>query len=132
MNAASPEQRKAYEFLLEKFRTQDPFTKAEFQAATGWNPRKATFRTYWKKQFEPLLVPIDATRYRVGEVFRRFVAWEKFQLHVTQNRRFSASAYTNFAHDTVMQFEFLCRSQMKLSLERLSMRFSIRTLLSPG
>jgi len=104
VNNPSPEQRKAHEFLLLRFKTQEPFTKAEFKSATGWH-KDSTFDTYWTKQFETLLIPAKGGRFRVSEVFRRFAAWEQFQLHVTQKRQV-ASDYTSFAFETVMLFDF--------------------------
>jgi hypothetical protein len=104
MSATSPEQKKAYEFLLKKFTSQEFFTKSEFQQATGWT-KSSTFETYWTKQFQTLVVAQSATHYRVSEVFRRFTAWDKFQNHVTQKRRVAAD-YTTFTFDKVMLFEF--------------------------
>jgi hypothetical protein len=97
-------QRKAHSFLLRRFRSQLPFTKTQFQTATGWG-KGNTFRTYWTKQFQTLLIPVNGNQFRVGEVFRRFTPWEKFRLHVTQKRGV-ASDYTNFGFETVMVFEF--------------------------
>jgi hypothetical protein len=104
MSDLSPEQKKAHDFLLNKFSTQERFTKEEFKRATGW-VKASTFDTYWTKQFLTLLVPLEDDKYRVSEVFRRFTALDKFQSHVTQKRRV-ASDYTTFTFDKVMLFEF--------------------------
>jgi len=104
MSLTSQEQVKVYNFLLKKFTSQEAFTKEEFQAASGWQKPK-TFKTYWSKQFKTLLVPVPGGKYQVSEVFRRFTSWDKFQLHVTQNRRVAAD-YTTLTFDTVMLFEF--------------------------
>lgn len=103
MSAESIGQQKAFAFLLDKFTKHEPFTKAEFQTATGWIKR--SFNTYWHKQFKTLLVQLDNGDYRITEVFRRFATWEKFQTHVTQNRRVAAD-YTTSTFDTVLLFEF--------------------------
>jgi len=131
VRSESAGQRKAFQFLLNKFKTQEEFTRDEFCRASAW-PKASTFKTYWTKQFKGLLIQTDATHYRVGEVFRRFASWERFQLHVTQNRR-AASAYTNFAYDSVMQFEFFMplsnEAQLRLSLDALFFKNAILTRL---
>ena len=63
-----------------------------------------TFKTYWTKQFRPLLVPVG-NKFRVSEVFRRFVDWERFKTHVTQNRSVR-SDYSSVTYRDVMMFEF--------------------------
>lgn len=104
MSADLKKQKKAHRFLSKKFETQQPFTKAEFQRATGW-AKPGTFNTYFQKQFTTLLVRVNPTEYRVSEAFRRFAAWEKFRNHVTQIRRVAAD-YKTFTFDRVMLFEF--------------------------
>lgn len=97
-------QKNAFEFLLNKFHTQESFTKNEFQTATGWD--NSAFNTYFSKQFKTLLLPVKKDgKYRVSEVFRRFMTWEKFQNHVTQNRHV-ATDYSVLTYDNVMIFEF--------------------------
>jgi len=97
-------QRKAYEFLLNKFKTQELFSKEEFQAATGWC--NSSFRTYFTKQFKNLLIyKSKEQKYRVSESFRRFITWENFQDLVTQNRKV-ASDYKVLTFDNVIIFEF--------------------------
>lgn len=97
-------QKKAFEFLLEKFYTQDSFTKDDFQSATGWDD--SAFNTYFSKQFKTLLLPVKKDgKFRVSEVFRRIMTWESFQNHVTQNRHV-ATDYSVLTYDNVMIFEF--------------------------
>jgi hypothetical protein len=97
-------QQNAFNYLLEKFHTQEPFTKKEFQVATGWTDK--SFGTYFSKQFKTLLLQINNDdRYRVSEAFRRFITWESFQAHVTQNRHI-ATDYTVLTYDNVIIFEF--------------------------
>lgn len=52
-----------------------------------------------------LLSVIKDGKYRVTEVFRRFMTWERFQNHVTQNRQV-ATDYSVLTYDNVMIFEF--------------------------
>jgi hypothetical protein len=49
-------QRKVFDFLLERFRTQEPFGKEQLRDVTSWN--EASFKTYWSKQFESFLVGV--------------------------------------------------------------------------
>jgi hypothetical protein len=98
-------QLKAHEFLLKKFDSLESFTKEEFEDACGWPKDKKTFATYWPKQFRPLLVPVGEETFRVSEVFRRFVEWERFKTHVTQNRPVRSN-YNGVTHSNVMMFEF--------------------------
>lgn len=87
-------QRAAHTFLLEHLQSQEPFTIAEFIAATGWD-KPGTFNTYLRKQYRGLIENVeggafkisDTGRYRVTESFRKLVAWRKFKQHVTQVRR---------------------------------------------
>lgn len=78
-------QRHAFEFLSEHLQSQETFTLAEFQAATGWTDK--SFKTYLSKQFRAFLDPSGGDRFRVSEAFRPFVTWRKFRQHVTQVRR---------------------------------------------
>jgi len=103
MSKETDEQKRAFQFLSEKFCTQKTFNKEEFRHATGWEP--VTFNTYWSKQFKTLLRKDQTDSYRVSEVFRRFITWEKFQTHVTQNRSV-ATDYTTLSYENVILFEF--------------------------
>lgn len=96
---------RAHEFLLKKFDSLEPFTKEEFEDACGWPKEKKTFATYWPKQFRPLLVQVGEKTFRVSEVFRRFVDWDRFKTHVTQNRPVR-SDYSCVTYGSVMMFEF--------------------------
>jgi len=96
-------QRRALRFFKEHLQSQEPFTRAELAEATGWTG--TTFATYWSKQFKPFVVAIGNNRFRVSEGFRPFVAWRKFQRHVTQNRPVAAD-YSRFEFDKVVVYEF--------------------------
>jgi hypothetical protein len=105
-------QRAAHAFLLEHLQSQEPFTIAEFVAATGWD-KPGTFKTYLRKQYKGLIENVgggnfkisDTERYRVTESFRKLVAWRKFKQHVTQVRR----VVTNYEPTTseVLIYDFL-------------------------
>ncbi len=97
-------QKKAFVFLLKKFKSQEIFTKDEFQKATKWGDK--TFKTYFSKQYKTLLIKSsDNKNYKVSEAFRRFISWDKFKNHVTQNRHV-ATDYSIFGFDNVIIFEF--------------------------
>jgi hypothetical protein len=96
-------QRKVFEFFIERFKSQKPFTKKEVEAVTNWQGK--SFPTYWSKQFKQFVVPAGGNVFRVSEAFRPFARWEVFQQHVTQVRRVS-SDYTLLVHDSVLIFEF--------------------------
>ncbi|MFN2447041.1 MAG: hypothetical protein ABR606_15855 [Vicinamibacterales bacterium] len=59
-------QTKAFRFLRQRFQTQQPFTEADFQAATGWE--HGTFKTHLSKQFRDQLEPVGRGIYRVTDV----------------------------------------------------------------
>jgi hypothetical protein len=97
-------QRRVFDFFVEHFRSQKPFTKNELEAETNW--QGTSFPTYWSKQFKQFVIPAGGNSFRVSEAFRPFARWEAFkQQVVTQVRRFS-SDYTLLLHDTVLVFEF--------------------------
>jgi len=97
-------QRKAHKFLLEHLRSQEPFTKEEFEKATTWE-KPGTSNTYLSKHYKGLLEKLDPHRFRVSDAFRKFVTWRKFKEHVTQSRR----VVTNYepSISAVMIYDFL-------------------------
>ena len=119
-------QRAVFEFLSNHFQSQKSFTIEDLRAVTTWIPN--TFRTYWSKQFRELTVPVDSSRYRVGESFRPYATWDRFRDHVTQMRRVSAD-YTSIAYDSLMMFEFFMpltnEGQLRTVLDALFYRDSI-------
>ncbi len=96
-------QRRAFKFLSERLQSQETFTRAEFQKATGWSGR--SFNTYLSKQFRPFLESVGSGKYRVSEAFRPFVTWRKFRQHVTQVRRV-VTDYSPITFDSVLIYEF--------------------------
>ncbi len=96
-------QEKAFEFLSDKFNSQERFSRKDFRDYTEWT--ESSFRTYFSKQFKTLLIKENDGNYKVSESFRRFITWDKFQNHVTQNRHI-ATDYSIFCYDKVIIFEF--------------------------
>ena len=123
----------AFHFLLEKYKTQGPFSKEDFFEGSGWD-KKSTFDTYWSKQFKTLLVASekDPTSFRVSEAFRRFSDLHSFRSHVTQNRSV-VSDYTSFRYDSVTVFEFFMpltnEGHLRQSLDSLFYKDSIERKL---
>jgi hypothetical protein len=79
-------QRQAFLFFRKHLQSQEPFTIAEFIAATGWD-KPGTINTYIGKQYKGLIEKVDDTNLRVTDAFWKFVTWRKFRGHVTQVRR---------------------------------------------
>lgn len=98
-------QRPVFDFFVERFESQEPFTKNDVEALTTWTGD--TFRTYWSKQFKQFVIPADFKKktFRVGDAFRPYASWEAFRQHVTQVRRVS-SDYSLLLHEAVMVFDF--------------------------
>ena len=123
-------QRRTYEFLSEKFNSQDIFSKEEFKEATGFT--ESSFNTYWPKQFKTLLIN-EGGYYRVSEAFRRVESWAKFQKHVTQTRKI-ATDYSTFTFDNVVLFEFFMpltnEGHLRSSLDALFYKDSVQSRLS--
>jgi hypothetical protein len=96
-------QRHVYDFLVERFKSQAAFTKADLEAVTTWKGQ--SFDTYWSKQFKQFVYPACGNTFRVSDAFRPFATWDAFRRHVTQVRRVS-SDYSVLHHDAVMMFDF--------------------------
>lgn len=97
-------QRKARRFLNEHLQSQDPFTRQQLQEFAGWTKKK-TFDTYWSKQIKPFVVDVGGGQYRVSEGYRPYMAWKRFQRHVTQVRPIAAD-YTKTEYERVIVYEF--------------------------
>src|SRR6266702_6783865 len=95
-------QRKTHSFLLQKFKTQEAFTKAELKAASGF---AKSFTTYWSKHFKPLLVSSGGS-FRVSEAFRPYATWRQFHRHIVSQVRRVSSQYTLSSYSNLMVFEF--------------------------
>lgn len=79
-------QRAAFNFLREHLQSQEPFTREEFIAVTGWE-KPGTLDTCLHKQYKGLIEKVSDTYFRVTDAFWKFVTWRKFKGHVTQVRR---------------------------------------------
>src|SRR5438477_6679760 len=96
-------QERAFLFLLEKYNSQEAFTKEELQAATDWSD--VSFKTYWSKQFKDLLIPVGS-KFRVHGVFARFAEWSKFRDNVVTQNRNLQKPYKTSRFENVMLFDF--------------------------
>ena len=67
-------QRAAFAFLREHLQSQEPFTIAEFIAATGWE-KPGTLNTYLRKQYKGLIEKVDDQHLRVTDAFWKLVTW---------------------------------------------------------
>lgn len=123
-------QRMVHQFFCKHFNSQVPFTQEQLKTVTEWTD--SSFRTYWSKQFRPLLREAGAGIYRVSERFRRFIRWEEFQKHVTQVR--GADAYKSQTYDNLLIFEFFMpltnEGPLRQSLDALFYKETIRRRLS--
>jgi hypothetical protein len=127
-------QRTVFDFLVEHLETKDSFAKEDVGAITDWNGQ--TFRTYWSKQFQPLVLEVSTGRYRVGEVFRRYATWDQFQQHVTQMRRITSTDYEHTRFSIVRVYEFFMpltnETHLRVALDALffldSVEARIRTI----
>jgi len=105
MSAESPEQKKVFDFFRQKYDSQEFFAKNELAVYAGWDPEKSTFKTYWSKQFRPLLVP-HGEKYRVSQYFKRFATWAKFRDNVLTQNRVLSPGYKPSTFDKLVVFEF--------------------------
>jgi hypothetical protein len=130
MSDRTENQKKAHEFLLDKFNSQSSFTKESFRDFTGW--AVSTFDTYWIKQFKTLLIVNEDDEYRVSEAFRRVMDWDNFKKHVTQIRKV-ATDYVTMTYDNVVLFEFFMpltnEGHLRTSLDALFFKDSVLTRL---
>jgi hypothetical protein len=117
-------QRNALKFLKGKLLNGYAFTKDDFGEATGWKDR--TLDTYWSKQFKRFMVEKADGQFNVAESFRPYLAWSKFQQHVTQVRNPGAADYKKSEYEKVLIFEFFMpltnESALKTTLDALFYR----------
>jgi hypothetical protein len=124
-------QRAAFDFLFDKYKSQEIFTREQFQKATGFSD--VSFRTYLSKQFRGLLIEVDDKSYRVNLAFRQYSTWPKFRDNVvTQNRRLTRK-YLPTCYPNVVTFEFFMplrnEEYLRVALDALFFRDSIKTRL---
>ncbi len=137
------DQRAAFDFLREKFRSQDAFSKGDLQKQTSWVWKSTT--TYWSKWVEPFVKPIPPLlkgaaqkdqKFRVTRAFLPFGSWTKFRRHASQKRRLTFK-YTHEIYDTVLLFDFFLpltnETVLRLSLDSLFYRDTLqKQLLAVG
>ena len=97
-------QRRLFNFLSQRFATQEPFTLEELKASTSFS--SASFEIYRSKQFGSLLVSFAGGKVRVSHAFRRFNTWQKFRDEVVSQKRKLIRAYHPLGFQRVMSFEF--------------------------
>lgn len=104
MASKTDNQRRLYDFLSIRFRTQEPFTLSELRTASGytWD----SFENYRSKQFGTLLISVGRDYYRVSYSFRRFNTWQRFSEEVVSQKRKLRRHYRPLPAQRVMSFEF--------------------------
>lgn len=123
-------QQAAHNFFVQRYKSQEPFAQADVANLTTW--KKKTLGTYWSKQFKAFLVPAGSGLWRVGEGWRNYSSWEKFQAHVTQVRRASQD-YSLLLHDSLLVYEFYMpltnETHLRTSLDSLFYRDTLANRL---
>jgi len=97
-------QQAAFEFLRDKYGTQELFSLGQFQAAAGFTAESMV--TYMSKQFRDLLVEVLPDRYRVSLAFRRYATWPQFRDNVVTQNRILTHEYSSSSYENVVMFEF--------------------------
>lgn len=123
------EQEKAFQFLLGKFNSQELFTLKQFADAAGWDVKGSTFKTYFSKQFEGLLIK-SGDLYGVSQLFLKYNQWRKFRDSVVTQKRILRRDYTPFSYENVIMFEFFMpltnEGSLRMALDALFFKDSIR------
>jgi len=94
---------RAFEFLSERYQSQESFTREEFQNYIGWDP--STFDVAFEHSFSPLLVAVNADVFQVSEAFRKYASLKRFQAYVITTPA-DLVDYTGYYYDHVIMFEF--------------------------
>ena len=123
------EQEKAFKFLLEKFNSQELFTLEEFANAAGWEVSSSTFKTYFSKQFEGLLIR-SGNLYGVSQLFLKYNEWRKFRDSVVTQKRILRREYTASSYENVIMFELFMpltnEASLRMALDALFFKDSIK------
>jgi hypothetical protein len=123
------EQEKAFRFLQEKFNTQQLFSLEEFATAAGWNVASSTFKTYFSKQFEGLLIK-SGSQYGVSQLFLKYNEWRKFRDSVVTQKRILRRDYSASSYENVIMFEFFMpltnEASLRMALDALFFKDSIK------
>jgi hypothetical protein len=108
------QQRAAFDFLRDKYNTQELFTRQDFQKATGFSD--VSFDTYTSKHFRDLLVKVNDDRLRVSLAFRQYATWSKFRDSVVTQNRILTRQYDRSSYENVVMFEFFMPLRNEASL----------------
>jgi hypothetical protein len=103
MAAKTAYQRRLFDFMSDRFATQEPFTLEQLRSASGYDP--SSFENYRSKQFGSLLVPTSEDKVRVSQSFRRFNTWQKFRDEVVSQKRRLMRSYKAIQCQRIMSFE---------------------------
>lgn len=114
-------QRAVFDFLVQHFHSQQPFTKNDVHQLTDWSEK--SFQTYWSKQYKRLVVSAGGDTFRVSESFLPFATWESFQRDVVTQVRRASIDYTSERYDNVIIYEFFMpltnEAQLRTALDSL-------------
>lgn len=120
-------QQAAFEFLREKYGTQELFSLGQFQAAAGFTDE--SIGTYISKQFRDLLVKVSPDKYRVSLAFRQYATWPKFRDNVVTQNRILTHEYSGSSYENVVMFEFFMplrnEESLRVALDGLFFKDSI-------
>src|SRR6185295_15216736 len=120
-------QQAAFEFLREKYGTQELFSLGQFQAASSFTDE--SIGTYLSKQFRDLLVEVSSDRYRVSLAFRQYATWPKFRDNVVTQNRILTHEYSGSSYENVVMFEFFMplrnEESLRVALDGLFFKDSI-------
>jgi len=127
-------QQAAFEFLREKYGTQELFSLDQFQTAAGFTDE--SIGTYLSKQFRDLLVEVSPDQYRVSLAFRQYATWPKFRDNVVTQNRILTHEYSGSSYENVVMFEFFMplrnEESLRVALDGLfykdSIKFRLRTI----
>lgn len=128
MKADYGEQEKAFKFLLEKFNNQELFTLEQFANSAGWDVSSSTFKTYFSKQFEGLLIK-SGNLSGVSQLFLKYNEWRKFRDSVVTQKRILRRDYSPSTYKNVIMFEFFMpltnEGSLRMALDALFYKDSI-------
>jgi len=131
------QQRAAFDFLRNKYNTQELFTREEFQTAAGFSD--VSFDTYMSKHFRDLLVKVTDDKLRVSLAFRQYATWRKFRDNVVTQNRILTRKYDRASYENVVMFEFFMplrnEESLRAALDGLfykdSIKFRLKTISAP-
>ena len=119
--SSTKNQRLIFDFLYEKSRTQESFTKDDLRSAVPELSR-GTMDTYWSKWIQNFLIELNIGEFQVAEAFGPYSTWERFYPICTQKRR-TYQYYTEYTYDSVIIYDFLMplsnEGQLRTALDAL-------------